>query len=132
MNGISGCWQERGDFMQWHYAIKGEQFGPVEEEELFRLAREGMLSPNDFVWNPSCGESWVAASTVSNLFSSTQPDDATSGDSVEPLGTLTAGEGSTHNCELMRMALESLRGRWGLGVGVIAVYIALSSAASRV
>ena len=37
--------------MQWYYAVKGQQQGPIEQDELFSLAREGKLTGNDLVWN---------------------------------------------------------------------------------
>jgi len=108
--------------MQWHYTKQGQQFGPVDDAELCRLAQQGAITPSDLVWNPTLGDKWVPASSVENLFAS-----------PPPLGpppilrngqppTASRGGGSTHNRDLMRMARESLRTHWGLGVGVMVLY----------
>ena len=54
--------------MEWYYAKHGSQFGPVEDEELHCLAREGGILPQDLVWNASMGDQWIAASSISTLF----------------------------------------------------------------
>ena len=54
--------------MQWYYAVKGQQQGPVEQDELFSLARDGKLKGSDLVWNSTMGNQWVKASTISGLF----------------------------------------------------------------
>ena len=56
--------------MEWYYAKHGNQFGPVEEEELHRLAREGGILPQDLVWNASMGNQWMPASSIETLFPS--------------------------------------------------------------
>jgi len=99
--------------MQWHYARQGQQFGPVDGAELRRLAQEGRISPDDLVWNHTLGDRWVPASTVPNLFAGTS----------SPIATGSGG--MTHNRDLMRMARESLRNHWGLGVTVAIVYFAI-------
>jgi len=59
--------------MQWYY-VKGEQqHGPVDEAELFAMARDGRLAPTDLVWNESMGEQWVEASTVPGVFDKGAP-----------------------------------------------------------
>ncbi|MFZ4733093.1 MAG: GYF domain-containing protein [Pirellulales bacterium] len=52
---------------EWHYAIGGERFGPIEPEELRGLAAAGRLAPDDLVWKPGLAE-WVAARSVRGLF----------------------------------------------------------------
>ena len=56
--------------MEWYYAKDGNQFGPVEDEELHRLAQEGGVLPQDLVWNASMGDQWIAASSIETLFPS--------------------------------------------------------------
>ncbi len=98
--------------MQWHYAKQGQQFGPVDESELCRLAREGGISPDDLVWNSSFGDKWAPASSVENLFPDTLPGAA------QPDAGYSGG-GSTENRVLMERARESLQGRWGIAIGII-------------
>jgi len=52
---------------EWHYAIGGERFGPIEPEELRGLAAAGRLGPDDLVWKPGLAE-WVTARSVRGLF----------------------------------------------------------------
>jgi Zn-dependent protease len=54
--------------MQWYYSKEGNQYGPVEEEELWSLARKGSILPNDLVWNATMGRAWNAASSIPDLF----------------------------------------------------------------
>jgi uncharacterized membrane protein len=105
--------------MQWFYIQNEQRIGPVEESELFRLAREGQLSPGDLVWNPTLGQQWMPASSVPNLFS-------------VPTVAAPAVPGTTSNRNLMRMALESLRGQWAVAVGVTLLYQVVVSGAQFV
>jgi uncharacterized membrane protein len=95
--------------MPWFYIQNGQRTGPVEESELFRMARDGQLSPGDLVWNPGMGQEWKPASEVSGLFAS-------------PPAPAPAIPGSTHNRDLMGKALASLRGRWAVAVGATLLY----------
>lgn len=110
--------------MQWWYGIKGQQQGPVEEEELRRMAREGLLSPDDLVWNPSLGQQWVRAASVGGLF----PNAGT----PPPLGVVAgAGTGGqTHNRDLMTQARERLQGKWGVGVVATLIFCGVSAGVS--
>jgi len=56
--------------MDWYYSKYGNQFGPVEEEEIRQLALRGGILPQDLVWNSSLGEHWIPASSINNLFPS--------------------------------------------------------------
>lgn len=112
--------------MQWHYIKDGHQFGPIEEAELFRLAREGRIARDDLVWNPTLYENWIPASSVENLFAAPPPLEPpplsapiATPDTTPPGGGV---RGATHNRDLMRLARESLRNNWGLGVGATLLY----------
>lgn len=96
--------------MQWFFIQNEQRIGPVEESELFRLAREGKLSPDDPVWNPAMGEQWMPASSVPNLFASSAP--------IQP----PVPAGGTPNSALMRLALDSLRGQWATAIGISLLY----------
>ena len=55
---------------QWYYSLEdGRETGPVTSDELFRLARSGVLKPQNLVWN-SKGRPPVRAHLVKGLFSS--------------------------------------------------------------
>lgn len=108
--------------MQWHYSKQGQQFGPIDEEELRRLAKQGAIQPDDLVWNSTLGDKWVLASSVEDLF--TAPPALSPPPVIadkQPAPSYGTGA-STHNRDLMRMARESLRTHWGLGVGVMLLY----------
>ena len=54
--------------MFWYYSKHGNQFGPVDDGELHRLARQGGILPEDLVWNVTMGDQWMPASTIESLF----------------------------------------------------------------
>ena len=118
--------------MQWHYSIRGEKFGPVDESELFRLAQQGRIAPDDLVWNPTMDDKWDRASSVQNLF--TSPVSVAPPPVVKhtPQAATENGTGTTHNRDLMRMAKESLSNHWGIGVGVMLLYYVIFSGASGI
>lgn len=111
--------------MQWYYAVNGQQQGPVEQEELTALARNGSLKPGDLVWNASMGSQWAKASTVPGLFE-TPPGVPPPIMTPRPLET---GAGpftsSTPNRDLMRSAREALSGNWGIAIGGVLVFLLL-------
>ncbi len=95
--------------MQWFYILNGQRLGPVDESELFRLAREGALTPGDLVWNPTMGTQWQPASSVPNLFGLPTP-------------AMPEIPGATPNGDLMRKAVESLNNHWALAIGATLLY----------
>jgi S1-C subfamily serine protease len=52
---------------QWFYQIMGEQFGPVEPEELRRLAAGGVIGPGTLVRQGGDGQ-WILAEYLRGLF----------------------------------------------------------------
>ena len=54
--------------MDWYYSKHGNQFGPVDGDELRRLARQGGILPQDLVWNITLGGRWIPASAIGDLF----------------------------------------------------------------
>jgi uncharacterized membrane protein len=100
--------------MQWYYSKQGKQFGPVNRAELSRLVQKGEIREHDLVWNSSLGDNWVQASTIDGLFAQSPHLN-----NIPQLPVTYSKNYDTENQELMRMARESLRGHWGLGVGVI-------------
>jgi uncharacterized membrane protein len=108
--------------MQWYYTRQGQQVGPIDEAELHRLAQQGVIQPDDLVWNPSMGGQWRPASSVEGLYAAV-PTAVAQAEDPEPQPAPPGGGGTTHNRDLMRMARESLRSRWGLGAGVWVLYL---------
>ncbi|MBL7075934.1 MAG: DUF4339 domain-containing protein [Kiritimatiellae bacterium] len=58
--------------MEWYYVKDGESRGPVNRDELTRLAGNGELRPEDLVWNSTMGEEWARADSVVGLFTGRQ------------------------------------------------------------
>lgn len=54
--------------MQWYYAQDGESKGPVSEEDLRRLAADGVLKPTDYIWSSAMRDRWAPASSLPGLF----------------------------------------------------------------
>ncbi len=54
--------------MQWYYIKEGRQQGPIEEQELFEMAKDGRLRPDYPVWHESMGDNWADASDIAGLF----------------------------------------------------------------
>ncbi|MFU8781007.1 MAG: DUF4339 domain-containing protein [Kiritimatiellia bacterium] len=96
--------------MDWYYAVGGQQFGPVEESELFRLAKEGRIKPDDLIWNQDMGDTWAAASSLTGLFA--QSDRVTPPVNVPSVVPPAGGTGTTANADLMSQAKELLAGNW--------------------
>jgi Zn-dependent protease len=57
--------------MSWYYAKQGCQLGPVDSNELHRLAREGELLEQDLICQDAPGSQWVPASSIWTLFAVT-------------------------------------------------------------
>lgn len=108
--------------MQWYYARSGQQCGPVDEQEIQRLIREGQLTSTDLVWHAGLGDQWVAAGTANPQWFVAEAMPAPVPQPVY--------EPECSNAELMRRGRESLRGRWGLGVGICFLYIVVVQASS--
>ncbi len=109
--------------MRWHYAKQGQQFGPIEEDVLCRLAQTGELAPDDLVWNPALGDKWVPAAAIENLFDFSSLPMPPPGGAIPHLSVAARGEEPVHNRDLMRMAHASLQSRWGFGAGVMLLYL---------
>lgn len=57
---------------QWHIARGDKKHGPVTQESLQQIARNGKLRPTDLLWREGMGE-WVLASSVPGLFPAVSP-----------------------------------------------------------
>ncbi len=49
--------------MEWYYSNNGQQAGPVSEEQLAELFRNGTVKPSDLVWNETMTE-WTPIGKV--------------------------------------------------------------------
>jgi len=54
--------------MTWYCITRGFQRGPMTLEALRSLAANGVLSPEDWVWEPGMGAEWRKAGNVPGLF----------------------------------------------------------------
>ena len=108
--------------MQWYYAVNGQQQGPVEQDELVALARDGKLRPGDLVWNSSMGNQWAKAATVPGLFDAAGAEPWGVPPPVAEWSPDATFKGQTPNRDLMASARLALTGKWGLAVGGVLVY----------
>jgi uncharacterized membrane protein len=100
--------------MDWYYIKDGQQVGPVDEQNLFDLARQGAIAPTDRVWNASMGGEWGFASAVPGLF----PAEAPAWHQAPDRGAGRPSDGGvTSNASLTEQARAALQGRWWLGAG---------------
>jgi len=90
--------------MQWYYGEEGESIGPVEEEELVRMAEDGRLKPTDYVWNATMGSTWVQASTVDALFDPPAPAPAPAGPDQPTAQPTRPWARTTASCTELRVA----------------------------
>lgn len=112
--------------MQWYYAVNGQQRGPVEEDALFELGRNGELRGDDLVWNAALGDQWVKASTIAGLIGAQTPPTAAAWDGTASFVS------RTHNRDLMAQARACLQDRWGLAIAVIVINFALGLACGSI
>ena len=108
--------------MQWYYAVNGQQQGPVEQDELVALARDGKLRPGVLVWNSSMGNQWAKAATVPGLFDAAGAEPWGVPPPVAEWSPDATFKGQTPNRDLMASARLALTGKWGLAVGGVLVY----------
>lgn len=72
--------------INWYYIKQGKQSGPVQFDEIKRLADTGALAGTDYVWNESMNETWAHAADVKELSYSFAPP-------VSPLDVAPGGKG---------------------------------------
>lgn len=58
--------------MDWYYASNGQQAGPVSQEELAELFRNGTVKPFDLVWNETMTE-WTPIGKMTDFALSSPP-----------------------------------------------------------
>jgi hypothetical protein len=74
--------------MEWYYSNNGQQAGPVSQDQLAELFRNGTVKPFDLVWNETMTE-WTAIGKV-EAFASAAPATAPAPPSVGAAPTLSA------------------------------------------
>ncbi len=114
--------------MQWYYAVSGQQQGPVDQETLAALARDGKLGRDDLVWNSTLGNQWAKASTVPGLFDAVPPGSAGEPPSLAAWSDQTQFRSEAPNRTLMAAARAALAGQWGLAVGGVLIYLVVQIA----
>ncbi len=75
--------------MNWHYAIDGQQLGPISEGDLKQLYASGEITANDLVWREGLDD-WVSYGSV---FSEPQPTEG--GAPVETAEPVAAASGAS-------------------------------------
>ncbi len=58
--------------MDWYYAQNSQQAGPVSQEELAELFRNGTLKPTDLVWNETMAE-WTPIGKIAEFATAAPP-----------------------------------------------------------
>ncbi len=58
--------------MDWYYSQNSQQAGPVSQEELAELFRNGTVNPTDLVWNETMAE-WTPIGKVAAFATAAQP-----------------------------------------------------------
>lgn len=116
--------------MQWYYAVKGQQFGPVEQDALIALINEGKVGPSDLVWNPGMGNQWLKVSEVPGLGKAAPIPGVTEPPPVEGWTETATFASQTHNRDLMAQARACLSGNWGFAIGIFVVAELISMAVS--
>lgn len=61
---------------RWYYTVNGKKHGPVSDQILRKLARNGCLQPEDFVWKSGLKE-WARARRLKGLFQPVKAGEAT-------------------------------------------------------
>jgi uncharacterized membrane protein len=109
--------------MQWYYTINRERFGPVDEYEIRNLIATGKIKNNDLLWNVSLGEEWKPAS---ELFPHLYVGTINGPMDHRPPGANNGTGGMTANGTLTANARTALTGKWGITIGGMLLYMAIS------
>jgi len=112
--------------MQWYYAKNGQRQGPVEEAQFQELLQGGAIGPDDLVWNPTFGGEWKKAGLATGLAAVPVMPSAGGKPDQGPFASRTP------NRDLCAAARASLRGNWGMTIGVLVVYVLLVGAVGAV
>jgi len=104
----------------------GTQGGPYSWEQLFELARDGVVPPTDLVWHPSLTE-WLPASTVPGLFPSAAATIAPTPPSASPAPTQTTYAAPPQPPHKKRGALIAIIGLLVIVLGGGAAWMLLGS-----
>jgi uncharacterized membrane protein len=100
--------------MNWWYAKGDQKTGPIDDAAFRAKIQDGTVLPDDLVWNEGMA-TWSRAGGVPGLF-----------------GMGPVSDGTTHNRDLMALALKSLSGQWGLAIGVVILLNVINQATSMI
>ncbi len=115
--------------MKWWYAKNDQKIGPVEEAEFRALVQSGVVTQDSLVWNETM-PTWTRAGQTPGLF--TDPPAIPGVESRTEPSYSYQPEIGTPNATLMALALDSLRGRWGLAIGVVLLLGLLPQAVAQI
>lgn len=121
---------------QWHCAINGKKYGPVDEQILQSWITEGRLKLTDLVWREGM-EEWQPASNFPQFSAAVGSVPPTIIPGVQDAGRFvpapTGGtNGTTKILEITAAAHQSLKGRWGLPIGFCFLLGLLTNAIANV
>jgi uncharacterized membrane protein len=129
--------------MNWYYSDGSQQKGPVSRETLESLAQQGLLKPDQLVWTEDFGSEWKTAGSVPGIYPSPESGTAAAVESTATAPAVTdpipvyrsapdEPEGVfSRNAILTRRARQSLKGNWGLAIGVFLIHILITQAISN-
>ena len=106
---------------QWHCAIDGKKYGPIDEQTLQSWINEGRLKLTDMIWAEGM-EQWQPVSNFpqfSAAVGSVPPVDipGVQGEGQFVPAPTGGTNGTTKVLEITAAAHQSLKGRWGLPIG---------------
>ena len=101
--------------MEWFYEQNGQSFGPVSEDELRTLIRNGTVTAECLIWCSEFGEEWKRISDVAEFADDLRSASGPNAD-LHP---------DTPNRELMSLARQRLSGVWGTCVLGFVVYFGI-------
>jgi uncharacterized membrane protein len=118
---------------QWHCAIGGTQYGPVDEQVLRGWIAEGRVTGNDHVWCEGMAQWSTAGEQFPDMFyPGAAGRYAESAPGLVPVLPPGGSRGATPNAELTAQARRLLSGRWGLPIGFCLLAGLISAAVNSI
>jgi serine/threonine protein kinase len=98
---------------EWYYTRDRQRYGPIDWEQLRKLAARGALRPNDLVWRRGSPQ-WLSAVAVPGLYPGVSSPPPTTAEPAEP-APKPMPVGSTAAEEKQATAQPKGRGEWSFG-----------------
>ena len=122
--------------MHWYCHVNGQQYGPVDLEELREWIVQGRIGPADNVWREGMAAWTPAAAAFPDMFvgagqaASVGPAAAAPQPIMSMVQAAPAGgtDGRTPNDRITAAARGRLRGHWGLPIGFCVLFSLLIAA----